>query len=123
MGLKEKYDAWQFRPILAGDNKTPRNQKDGTVAVDFLPNTYQTGVANRTPGDKTVTQATDDDKTNGEFTPTAFSRYTTLFQSSARVFKSKIVHAYNAQGTNDNDKYTTSTGIKEAPGTLYINNP
>lgn len=117
------YDAWQFRPIMAGDGNNPRNQKEGAVAVDFLPNNYQTGVVNRPIGDKTVIQATADDATTGRFTPQAFNRYTTLFQSNFRVFKSKIVHTYNAQGTNDNDKYTTSTGIKNSPGALYINNP
>jgi hypothetical protein len=122
MKLEDLYKDWQFKPILGGANKTPRDQASGTAAVDFLPNTYQAEVRNREFGDKVVTQATEDDKTNGTFKPdTAFRYYTRLFQSSFRTFKSTIVHKYNAQGTNDSDKYESAN--KDTPGALYINNP
>ena len=122
MGLKEIYDSWQFRPIMGGANKTPKEQKDGKVSVDFLPNTYQTEVRNRTPGDKVVSQATADDATNGTFsTNSAFKYYSTLFNSPLKTFKSKVVHLYNAQG-NDTSKYATSNEVKNTPGALYSTN-
>jgi hypothetical protein len=122
MGLKEIYDDWQFKAGNSiGRDKTPKEQKDGRVAVDFLPNTYQTEVRNRTPGNKVVTQATADDATTGMFTATALGRYTTLFQSSLRTFKNKIVHKYNARGTTDAAKYETAN--KNEPGVLYTTTP
>lgn len=121
MGLKETYDKWAFRPIMGGTNKTPRDQAEGTVAVDFLPNDYQTEVRNRTKGDKTVVQATGDDATNGTFkNATAFKYYSTLV-SEYGTYKSKLVHIYNAQGT-DNQKYVTSNVVMNTPGALYSTN-
>jgi len=122
MGLKEMYESWEFKPTMAGANNTPQKQTEGDVAVDFLPNTYQTEVRNRTPGDKVVTQATVDDTTTGTFSTTsAFRYYTTLFSSPLKTFKSKVVHLYNAQGT-DSSKYITSDAIKNTPGALYSTN-
>lgn len=122
MALKDIYESWTFRPIVGGTNKTPRDQSSGTVSVDFLPNTYQTEVKNRAPGDKVVTQAVTDDTTNGTFsTTTAFRYYSTLFNSPLKTFKSRVVHLYNAQGT-DASKYVTSNDVKDTPGALYISN-
>lgn len=123
MKLEDMYNTWTFKPLRSvSPTGTPRSQSDGEHAVDFLPNYYQTGIVNRPVGDKTVVQATADDATAGRFTDRAFLRYSALFYSNARVFKTKIVHPYNAQGSYDNARYTTSTGIKNSPGTLYITN-
>jgi hypothetical protein len=130
MGLKEMYESWNFRPVMEGDGNTPRNQAEGLVAVDFLPNTYQTEVRNRTPGNKTVTQATADDATNGTFNTTtgpnklsAFAQYTRLFGNTTLTrYKSKIVHKYNAQGTTPNSKFITSDDWKNSEGVLYSTN-
>ena len=123
MSLLDLYNSWNFKSAnTAGANKTPREVTEGKVAVDFLPNTYQTEVRNRTPHDKVVTQATGDDATNGTFsTVSAFKYYSTLFNSPLKTFKSKIVHLYNAQGT-DATKYATSNQVKNTPGALYSTN-
>lgn len=122
MGLKELYETWTFKAGNTLGNKNPRDQKDGILAVDYLPNTYQTEVKNRTPNDTVVTQATADDSTNGTFnTTSAFKYYSTLFASPLKTFKSKVVHLYNAQGT-DTAKYATSNEIKNTPGALYSTN-
>lgn len=122
MALKDIYESWNFKPIVAGTGKTPREQSEGKVAVDYLPNTYQTEVRNRTPGDKVVIQSTDDDATKGTFnTTSAFKYYSTLFTSPLKTFKSKVVHLYNAQGT-DTSKYITSNKVKDTPGALYSTN-
>lgn len=122
MGLKELYEGWNFRPIMDGADNNPREQKEGKVAVDFLPNTYQAEIRNRTPGDAVVIQASADNATNGMFNPvSAFQYYTTLFNSPLKTYKSQIVHRYNAQGT-DQAKYITSTGIVNMPGALYSTN-
>jgi hypothetical protein len=119
MALKDIYDNWEFRPILAGINKTPREATEGKVAVDFLPNTYQTQVANRTPGDKVVTQATEDDQTLGSFnTSTAFGYFSTLYNSPLKTFKSRLVHKYN---NSDAGTYLDSTVVRNSPGALYSN--
>jgi len=122
MGLKEIYESWNFRPVMNGANKTPRDQKDGKIAVDFLPNTYQTEVRNRAPGDVVVSQATEDDATKGSFNQQALKYYSTLIASPLKTFKSKVVHKYNAQGTSDVAKYTTTSEIKDTPGALYNTN-
>ena len=123
MALKDIYEQWAFRPIAGvGANQTPVKQSEGDVSVDFLPNTYQTEVRNRTPGDKVVTQAAGDDVTDGTFnTTSAFKYYTSLFNSPLKTFKSRVVHLYNAQGTDAN-KYITSNEVKNTPGALYSNN-
>lgn len=123
MALKDIYESWAFKPILGvGANDTPVKQSEGRVAVDYLPNTYQTEVRNRSPRDTVVTQATTDDATNGTFnTTTAFKYYSTLFNSPLKTFKSKVVHLYNAQG-GDTAKYSTSNEIKNTPGALYSTN-
>lgn len=123
MALKDIYENWSFKPILGvGANDTPVKQSEGRVAVDYLPNTYQTEVKNRAPRDTVVTQATADDATNGTFnTTSAFKYYSTLFNSPLKTFKSKVVHLYNAQGT-DTAKYATSNEIKNTPGALYSTN-
>lgn len=123
MGLKETYESWAFRPLKdVNSDGTPRNQSEGKFSVDFLPNTYQKEVRNRTPGDKTVTQAATDDATYGTFnTTSAFKYYSTLFKGPLRSFRSKIVHLYDAQG-NDNSKYVTSNDIRNTPGALYNTN-
>lgn len=122
MALKDIYESWTFRPILSGADKSPRNQANGEVAVDFLPNDYQTEVRNRAPGDKTVVQATGESDTAGTFnTTTAFKYYSTLYNSPLKTFKAKQVHLYNAQGT-DAQKYITSNAYRNTPGALYINN-
>lgn len=123
MGLKELYEGWNFRPIMNGADNNPREQKEGNVAVDFLPNTYQAEIRNRTPGDTVVVQATADNATNGMFNPvSAFQYYTTLFNSPLKTYKSQIVHQYNAQGTAE-QKFTTSNQWKNEPGVLYSTNP
>lgn len=123
MSLLDLYNSWNFKSAnTAGANKTPREVTEGKVAVDFLPNTYQTEVRNRTPQNKVVIQATADDATNGTFSTTsAFKYYSTLFNSPLKTFKSKIVHLYNAQGT-DAAKYATSNQVKNTPGALYSTN-
>jgi hypothetical protein len=123
MALKDIYESWAFKPILGvGASDTPVKQSEGRVAVDYLPNTYQTEVRNRTPGNKVVTQATGDDTTNGTFnTTSAFKYYSTLYSSPLKTFKSKVVHLYNAQGT-DASKYATSNEIRNTPGALYSTN-
>lgn len=122
MGLKELYEGWAFRNGNKLGTNTPREQSDGDVAVDFLPNTYQTEIKNRTPTDTVVVQATSDDATNGTFnTTTAFRYYSTLVRSPLTSFKSRIVHKYDAQGT-DATKYATSNEIKNTPGALYNTN-
>ena len=122
MALKDIYESWAFRPIAGAQNKNVRDQAEGKLAVDFLPNTYQTEVRNRTPGNKVVSQATGDDTTNGTFnTTSAFKYYSTLISSPLKTFKSKVVHLYNAQGT-DNAKYATSNQVRNTPGALYNTN-
>lgn len=123
MGLKELYEGWAFRPLKdVNQDGTPKKQSEGKFSVDFLPNTYQTEIRNRTPGDKIVTQAATDDATNGTFnTTTAFKYYSTLFGGPLRTFKSKIVHLYDAQGAEE-AKYVTSNSIRNTPGALYNTN-
>lgn len=126
MGLKEIYEDWAFRPILTGEGKTPRDQTEGDVAVDFLPNDYQTEVTNRTPGDLTVTPATGDDTTSGQFKESAFGMYSTFLDNSkTRKYYNKDLaspsHKYNGQGT-EKDKFTTSDEWKNSPGVLYSTN-
>jgi hypothetical protein len=116
MGLKETYLAWNFRPIMDGQNKTPLEQKEGKVAVDFLPNDYQAEIRNRTPGDKVVVQATDDDDTKGMFNKeSAFKYYSTLIGKY-----STVAQLYKAQA-EDTDTFTKSTSWSSAPGVLYSN--
>jgi hypothetical protein len=123
MSLLDLYNSWNFKNgNTLGTNKTPKEQTEGKVAVDFLPNTYQAEVKNRDPHNKTVTQASADDATNGTFnTTTAFKYYSTLVNSPLKTFKSKVVHLYNAQGT-DSTKYATSNQIRNTPGALYNTN-
>jgi len=124
MGLIEKYNTWAFKPVMSGNGNNPINQSEGKVRVDYLPNTYQTEVRNRTPGDKVVNQATADDATNGTFkTDTAFKYYTTLTTNTRLTqYKSKLVHRYNAQGTAPNAKFITSDEWKNSKGVLYSTN-
>lgn len=123
MSLLDLYNNWNFKPANSlGANKTPREQSQGKISVDFLPNIYQTEVRNRIPGDKVVTQASDDDSTNGTFnTISAFKYYSSLYNSPLKTFKSKVVHLYNAQG-NDNTQYVTSTEVRNTQGALYNTN-
>jgi hypothetical protein len=123
MRLEDIYRTWQFKPIVGvGASETPVKQSEGRVAVDFLPNTYQTEVRNRAPRDTVVVQASADDATRGTFnTNTAFKYYTTLVNSPLKTFKTKVVHLYNAQGT-PNSKYVTSNLIRNTPGALYSTN-
>ena len=122
MALKDIYEKWTFKPLAGvGAGDTPIKQSEGRVDIDFLPNNYQTGVTNRTPGNKVVTQATEDNKTNGKFTDQALGYYTRLYQSPARLFKSKVVHLYDAQGT-DTSKYVSSAEIRNTQGALYSTN-
>jgi len=121
MSLKDLYENWPFKTGNQLGNKTPRDQAEGKIAVNFLQDNYQGGIKNRTPGDKVVTQATTDDATVGNFSSAAFSNYSRLFMSPIRTFKSKVVHLYNAQGT-DAAKYVTSDKIKKTPGALYNTN-
>lgn len=123
MSLKDLYQNWNFRPLAGvGNGDDPVKQSEGKVAVDYLPNTYQKEVKNRTPNDKVVLQATGDDATKGTFnTTSAFKYYSTLFSSPLKTFKSKIVHLYNAQG-NASEKYITSNKVKDTPGALYNTN-
>lgn len=116
MGLKELYDDWTFRPIIAGEGKTPREQTDGKVAVDFLPNTYQTQVTNRAPDDKTVVLATGDDETEGSFNETALTYYSTLLNTYSRV-----AQTYKAQKEVTNT-FVGSTDWSGSPGVLYSTN-
>lgn len=123
MGLLETYQEWNFKPITPGASKTPRDQSDGKVAVDYLPNTYQKQIENRRPTDTVVIQASGDDATNGSFnTTTAFLYYSSLINGPLKNYKSRLVHKYNAQGTSDNDKYATSNEIRNTPGALYTTN-
>jgi hypothetical protein len=123
MALKDIYEKWAFRPLAGvGAGDTPVKQSEGKVKVDFLPNTYQTEVRNRTPGDKVVNQATVDDATNGTFnTTSAFKYYSTLYSSPLKTFKSRVVHLYNAQG-NDSTQYITSNEVRNTQGALYSTN-
>lgn len=123
MSLKDLYQSWKFRPIAGvGNGDNPVKQSEGKVAVDYLPNTYQTEIKNRTPNDTIVLQATVDDATKGTFdTTSAFKYYSTLFGSPLKTFKSKVVHLYNAQGP-DTEKYITSTKVVNTPGALYSTN-
>lgn len=123
MGLKELYNNWNFKPLRGvGAGANPIKQSDGGVHVDFLPNTYQTEIRNRTPGDKVVSQATADDTTNGTFdTTSAFKYYSTLISSPLKTFKSKVVHKYNAQGV-DTTQYVTSNEVRNTQGALYSTN-
>ena len=116
MGLKETYETWTFKPLKdTGNADTPPNQSEGKVNVDYLPNTYQSGLANRTPQDKVVTQATADDATNGAFNSTAFGYYSTLVDSPLKLFKSQEVHKYKINGN-----YTTQ--FQNSEGVLYSTN-
>ncbi len=123
MKLEDMYKNWVFKPVAGvGAGNTPVKQSEGKVAVDYLPNTYQTEVRNRLPGDKVVVLATDDDKTKGAFNETsAFKYYSTLVSSPLKTFKSKVVHLYNAQGS-DTSKYISSDKIRNSPGALYNTN-
>tara|TARA_R110000868_G_scaffold304305_2_gene564813 strand:- start:421 stop:822 length:402 start_codon:yes stop_codon:yes gene_type:complete len=132
MGLKELYDDWAFKPIMAGANKTPRDASEGLVAVNFLPNSYQVEVKNREIGDTSILLDTDPTKTKGSFrTDTAFGMYSKFLSSTATrdyynnsltKAGTKTVHLYNAQGVNANDKYSTSAGIAGSKGILYTTN-
>ena len=123
MALKDLYESWAFKPLAgAGAADTPRTQSEGKVKVDFLPNTYQTEVRNRTPGDKVVTQATADDATLGTFNnDSALKYYSTLYNSPLKTFKGKVVQQYNAQGT-DTNKYVSSAEVRNTQGALYSTN-
>lgn len=123
MALKDIYEKWAFRPLAGvGAGDTPIKQSEGKVKVDFLPNTYQTEVRNRAPGDKVVNQATADDATNGTFNSTsAFKYYSTLVNSPLKTFKSRVVHKYNAQGV-DTTQYVTSNEVRNTQGALYSTN-
>lgn len=122
MSLLDLYNNWNFRSVNPlPSSKNPKEQSEGKVAVDFLPNTYQTEVRN-TPRNKPVVPSTGDDTTNGTFKPTtAFRYYSTLVSGPLKSFKSKLVHMYNAQGTNE-QKYITSNSVKNTPGALYSSN-
>ncbi len=100
---------------LAAGN--PRTQSEGKFSVDFLQNTYQNEVANRTPGDKVVTQATADNATVGEFNTAALGYYSTLVNSPLKAYKSRVIHKYNSA---TNKTFLDSTQIKNTPGALYI---
>jgi hypothetical protein len=116
MGLKETYDTWTFKPLAGtGNADTPRNQSEGKVNVDYLPNTYQNGLTNRTPKDKVVTQATADNATNGKFNSAALGYYSTLIDSPLKLFKSQEVHKYKIDRN-----YTTQ--FENSKGVLYSTN-
>lgn len=129
MALLDLYNSWTFRQSqvvnATGGTRSPREQASGIAATDFLSNEYQTEVRNRTPGDKVVVQATGDDTTTGTFKPiSALKRYSALVGNSLlTTFRSKVVHKYNAQGVNPNDKYITSDGIAGTPGALNSSQP
>lgn len=122
MSLLDLYNDWKFRPVAGlPQSATPPEQSQGNVAVDFLPNTYQTEVRNSSKN-VPVMPATGDDATNGTFKPdTSFRYYSTLVSGPLKSFKSRIIHLYNAQGT-DREKYITSDSIRTTPGALYNNN-
>lgn len=119
MGLKETYESWAFRPIAGvGASDTPVKQSEGDVSVNFLQDTYQPSKeVNRTPGDKVVTQATEDNATAGIFKQEALGYYSTLIGSTLKTYKSNVVHKYN----NTNATYLESTQVRNSPGALYIN--
>jgi len=126
MSLEELYNQTNFRNKLNtkfnggayGTPASPVDQAtDGSVAVDFLDNTYQSEVRNRTPGDKTVVQAVGDDTTNGTFTTRAFTHYTSLTANTA-LTRQATLHMYNAR--NNEKKYESS--IAGTPGALYNTN-
>jgi len=127
MGLKEIYETWTFKVGNTIGNKGPREQSEGAAAVNYMPDTYQTEVRNRAPGDTTAMQSTEDDSTKGTFRPqTAFRYYTSMILNTfltryPRTGVGKLVHKFNAQGT-DQDKYLTSNEIKRTPGALYNTN-
>jgi hypothetical protein len=123
MALKDIYESWAFKPLAGvGAGANPIKQSEGKVAVDFLPNTYQTEVRNRTPGDKVVTQATGDDATAGTFrTEAALKYYSALYNSPLKTFKGRVVQQYNAQGT-DTNKYVSSAEVRNTQGALYSTN-
>jgi len=117
MSLKDLYESWTFKAGNTLGNKNPRDQKEGKIAVDFLPNTYQGEVANRAPGDTVVTQATADNATVGEFNSAALGYYSTLVSSPLKAYKSRAIHKYNSDA---NKKYLDSTEVRNTPGALYI---
>lgn len=118
MSLKDIYESANFRPIL-GINKTPRDASSGSAAVNFLPNTYQTGVTNRVRDNKTVTPSTTDNGTTGRFTIPALRYFSTLYSNPAlTTFKTKSVHKFN---NSSGKKYLDSTKVKDTPGALYNN--
>lgn len=118
MSLKDIYETAQFRPIL-GINKTPRDASLGSAAVNFLSDTYQTGVTNRVRDNKTVTPSTTDDGTTGRFTTPALTYFSTLYSNTAlTTFKTKSVHKFN---NSSGKKYLDSTKVKDTPGALYYN--
>jgi hypothetical protein len=118
MSLKDIYEEWTFKPLRGvGAGDTPIKQSEGKVNVDFLPNTYQEEVVNREPGDKVVTQATEDNATVGMFNEGALGYYSTLVDSTLKTYKTKVVHKYN----NTNTSYLTSMEVRNTPGALYIN--
>lgn len=123
MALKDLYESWAFKPLAgAGSADNPRTQSEGKVKVDFLPNTYQTEIRNRTPGDKVVTQATADDATLGTFNKdSALKYYSQLYNSPLKTFKGKVVQQYNAQGA-DTSKYVSSAEVRNTQGALYSTN-
>jgi len=117
MSLKDLYENWPFKTGNTLGNKNPRDQKEGKIAVNFLPNTYQDEVVNRIPGNKVVTQATADNTTVGTFNSAALGYYSTLVSSPLKAYKSKVVHKYNS---STNKTYLDETGVKNTPGALYI---
>ena len=118
MALKDIYDNWAFKPLAGvGAAGNPRTQSEGKFSVDFLQNTYQNEVANRTPGDKVVTQATADNATVGEFNTAALGYYSTLVNSPLKAYKSRVIHKYNSAV---NKTFLDSKQIKNTPGALYI---
>jgi hypothetical protein len=123
MGLKELYESWTFKSVTPlSTSQNAREQSKGNVAVDFLPNTYQAEVRN-TARNQPVLPSSGDDTTNGTFKPsTAFKYYSTLVSGPLKSFKSRVVHLYNAQGTNKNDRYVSSDKVRNTPGALYSTN-
>lgn len=141
MSLLDLYNSWTFKtPTVVNTQNTQKTPRDAAtvnssspgVGVDFLPDTYQAEIRNRGYRDTTIQLDTDPTKTKGTFnTTTAFGLYSTFlsktatrnyYNNSLTTAGTKTIHLYNAQGTNVNDKYITSTVIKNTPGALYNTN-
>lgn len=141
MSLKELYENWAFTtPTVVNTQNTKKSPREAAtvndaskgVSVDFLPDTYQAEVRNRGYQNKIIELEADPTKTKGTFnTNTAFSMYSRFLNPSETRnyynnnlvrYNSSLIHKYDAQGKNVNDKFSTSNEYVNSPGVLYNTN-